>query len=414
MHNNKQDFHIDCLIFSMKWKPLIILSVCLIMVTASFAQQAYQKQFQTAFIEVGDAGVIELPEGVFSLEVSLWMDGKNNVTIKGKGTDKTILNFKNQLSGAEGLKITNASNITIKDLTVQDTKGDGIKVQQVNGIIFQNVKAEWTKGASSKNGGYGLYPVQCEQVLIENCVARGASDAGIYVGQSNYVIVRNNKAFENVAGIEIENTSYADVYNNEAYNNTGGILIFDLPDLIKKKGGYCRVFDNNIYDNNHVNFAPKGNIVGKVPLGTGVMIMAANNVEVFNNTIRNNITTGTAVVSYYISENPIKDSLYYPYPENVFLYGNHYERPHVRATMKGRIGKLYRFKLKFGKNVPHIIWDGITDDKATNKKVLCIGDNTHAGFANIDAANNFKHISRDVTKHDCSLPFLVPVQLNVK
>ena len=33
--------------------------------------------------------------------------------------------------------------------------------------------------------------------------------------------------------------------------------------------------------------------------------------------------------------------------------------------MKGRIGKLYRFKLKFGKNVPDIVYDGILDEKDT-------------------------------------------------
>jgi parallel beta-helix repeat protein len=228
------------------------------------------------------------------------------------------------------------------------------------------------------------------------------------------VVVRNNKAYENVAGIEIENTSYADVYENEAYNNTGGLLIFDLPDLIKKKGGFVRAFSNAIHDNNHVNFAPKGNIVGKVPQGTGVMIMAANNVELFNNTIMNNITTGTAVVSYYISENPIKDSLYYPYPENVFIHSNTYFRPDVRATMKGRMGKLYRFKLRFGKKVPHIVWDGIVDKKAKEKKVLCIAGNANASFANIQAEKNFKGISRDMNVHNCAMPPLPPVMLSVK
>jgi parallel beta-helix repeat protein len=380
----------------------------------AWCQPEFEKKFQTSFIEVEDGGAIELPEGTFSLEVTLWLDGKENVTIKGKGMDKTILNFKNQVSGAEGIKITNANNITISDLTIQDTKGDGVKTQQVNGIVFRNVKAEWVKGSDSKNGGYGLYPVQCEQVLIENCVARGASDAGIYVGQSNYIIVRNNKAYENVAGIEIENSSYAEVYDNEAYNNTGGLLIFDLPDLIKKKGGYCRAYNNNIHDNNHKNFAPKGNIVGKVPLGTGVMIMAANNVELFNNSITNNITIGTAVVSYYISENPIKDSLYYPYPENIFIRDNKFDRPHVKATMKGRIGKLYRFKLKFGKNVPHIVWDGITDDKEKFKTVLCISNNTNTSFANLDAANNFKNISRSMEAYACKLAEIPPVKLTVK
>lgn len=374
-----------------------------------YSQQDFQKRFQTEFIEVEDGGIISLPEGTFNLEVSLWLDGKTNVIIEGKGMDKTILNFKNQASGAEGIKITNASGITVKDLTIQDTRGDGIKTQQVNGITFRNIKAEWTRGADSKNGGYGIYPVQCTHVLIENCHARGASDAGIYVGQSEYVIVRNNRAYENVAGIEIENTSYADVYGNEAWNNTGGLLIFDLPDLVKKKGGYCRAYDNNIHHNNHINFAPKGNIVGKVPQGTGVMILAANNIELFNNKIINNRTIGAAVISYFITENPIKDSLYNPYPESIFIHDNQFEREKVRATMRGRIGKLFRFKLKFGKNVPHIIWDGIVDDKATGKRILCFKGET--SFANLDATNNFKNISHNGSVHDCSLAPLPPVTI---
>src|SRR5690606_22232633 len=176
-------------------------------------------------------GVINLPEGHFQLEGSLSMDDKSDVLIRGAGMNKTILSFKGQFTGAEGLKITNGKNIRLEDFTVHDTKGDGIKVQMVDGIVFKNITTGWTGGPDEENGGYGIYTVQCSQVLIENCVAHGASDAGIYVGQSKYIIVRNSKAYENVAGIEIENSLYADVYDNEAYNNTGGVLIFDLPDL---------------------------------------------------------------------------------------------------------------------------------------------------------------------------------------
>lgn len=367
----------------------------------SLLAQDLVKQMQRQFISIQDGGTIELPEGTFSLPSGLWLDGKNNITIKGAGKDKTILNFGSQISGAEGIKITNGNNITIQNLTVQDTKGDAIKTQFVNGIRFLNVKAEWTRGAHSKNGGYGLYPVQCTNVVIDSCEARGASDAGIYVGQSKYIVVKNSKAWENVAGIEIENSLHADVFDNEATNNTGGILIFDLPDLVQKKGGHIRVFRNHVHHNNHINFAPKGNIVGKVPQGTGVMILATNHVEVYSNEIINNKTVGTAIVSYYITENPIKDSNYYPYPTQIAVYENVYERAHTKATMKGRMGKLYRFKLKFGKNVPHIVYDGITDAKQPAQ--ICIRDNKNQSFANIDAENNFKHISKDASKYNCVL-----------
>lgn len=378
-----------------------------------FAQPEFQKKFQRQFIEVPDDGVIRLPEGTFKMEGSLWLDGKRNVVIEGAGQDKTILDFASQTTGAEGLKITDSGNITLRELTVRDTRGDGIKAQLVNEITFYKVKVEWTKGPDKRNGGYGLYPVQCTNVLIDHCTATGASDAGIYVGQSRYIIVRNSVAYENVAGIEIENSLYADVFANEVYRNTGGILVFDLPDLIQKRGGHVRVFDNHIHDNNHDNFAPEGNIVGKVPPGTGVMILATRDVEVFENRIINNISAGTAIISYHMTENPIQDTAYYAYPANVYIHDNHYERPRVRATGKGRFGKMYRFKLRFGRDVPHILYDGILDKNHPDNRI-CIRNNGEATFANMDAAGKFKNISRDISVHDCAQTPLEPVVLPVK
>ncbi|SKC60434.1 parallel beta-helix domain-containing protein [Ohtaekwangia koreensis] len=393
-------------------KNLLTILLCCFAVLA-FAQKDVQKKIQTQFIEAENGSVIEIPEGNFQFDASLWLDGKKDVTVKGAGIDKTILNFKGQISGAEGIKVTNASNIVILDLTVQNTKGDGIKAQVVEGITFKNVKAEWTNGGQADNGGYGLYPVQCTNVLIDNCVAVGASDAGIYVGQSKYIIVKNSKAYQNVAGIEIENSWYADVFENEAYNNTGGILVFDLPDLIQKEGGYVRIFKNNIHDNNHENFAPKGNTVGKVPQGTGLMILATRNVEAFENKIVNNISAGTAIVSYYITENPINDKSYKPFPSNIYIHDNYYERPNVKATSKGRLGKMYKYKLRFGKNVPHILFDGI-EDPAVKERNICFKNNTNATFTNIDAGNKFKNKSRDTKPHDCEQQPITPVVLTRK
>lgn len=381
------------------------LSVC--------AQPEFQKRFQRQFIEIPDDSVLTLPPGTFHLEGSLWLDGKKNVTIRGAGQGKTLLNFAGQISGAEGLKITHSSNIAIEDLSVQNTKGDALKAQLVEGLTLRNVTTEWTNGPDEKNGGYGLYPVQCTNVIIDGCTARGASDAGIYVGQSRHIIVRNSKAYENVAGIEIENSLYADVFENEVFNNTGGILVFDLPGLIEKKGGYVRVFKNVIRDNNHDNFAPKGNIVGGVPPGTGLMILATRNVEAFENRIVNNITTGTAIISYHMTENPVNDPEYDPFPADISLHNNYYERPRVRATGKGRMGKMYRFKLRFGKDVPHIIYDGIEDKKRPDRNI-CIQNNTNATFADIDAEGGFKNITRELAPYDCAGVRIEPVVLTVK
>lgn len=380
-------------------KSLSFLSL-LLLSSAVSAQKDVQKRIQTQFIMAENGSTITLDEGSFTFTGSLSMEGKKNITIKGKGKDKTILSFKGQTDGAEGIRISNAENISLEDLTVQDSKGDAVKTMNVIGITFRNVKTEWTGEPKAENGSYGLYPVQCEKVLIESCEAIGASDAGIYVGQSKDIIVRKSRAYHNVAGIEIENSLNAEVYENEATENTGGILVFDLPDLILKKGGFTKVYKNNIHHNNFLNFAPKGNIVARVPDGTGVLILAANHVDIFDNQIINNKSMGVGVISYFTTENKIKDQSYYPYSEAISIHDNVFERKKVKATGKGRFGQIYKYKLRFGKNVPHILWDGIADTKNPNP-VICIKNNKNESFANMDVENNFKNVSRDTSNYLC-------------
>jgi parallel beta-helix repeat protein len=385
------------------------------------AQPEIRKKFQTDLIMVEDGDTVNLPEGVFSMDATLSMEGKKRVVIRGAGMDKTILSFARQTTGAEGVRVSASEDIILEDMTVRDAKGDAVKTMNVKGITFRRVRTDWSGRPKSTNGAYGLYPVSCEDVLIEECIARGASDAGIYVGQSRNIIVRGCKAFENVAGIEIENSTHADVYGNEAYRNTGGILVFDLPDLPVKKGGYTRVYDNLVRENNLANFAPKGNIVGKVPQGTGIILLAANHVEIFRNRIHDNRTVGTSINSYYITENKIRDKEYDPFPTAISVYDNDYVRKRRRATMKGRIGKLYRFKLRFGRKVPDIVFDGILDSKRnpvngnyTGAERICISGNKNARFANIDAENDFRNISFDAAIFECRSPSVPPVILKNK
>lgn len=187
----------------------------------------FQKRLQTQLIQAKPGDVIVIPAGIHEINRGLSLN-VSGVTLRGEGMDKSILSFRNQIQGAEGL-LVNASDFTIEDLAIEDTAGDGLKVNEGNNIIIRRVRTEWTNGPDEENGAYGIYPVQTENLLIEECVAIGASDAGIYVGQSDNVVVRNNRVEFNVAGIEIENTMNADVYGNVVTNNTGGILVFNMP-----------------------------------------------------------------------------------------------------------------------------------------------------------------------------------------
>jgi len=373
------------------------------------AQPELEKQLQTLLIMAEDGSTVEFPEGTFTLSNTLSLDAKKNVTIRGAGKGKTVLSFKNQKQGAEGIKVTNAQNIVLEHFTIEDSKGDLIKTQQVRGLSFRDITAQWTGEPKATNGSYALYPVQCQNVRIERCTAIGASDAGIYVGQSDSVWVTNCVAKWNVAGIEIENTTNAWVWKNKAFDNTGGILVFDLPDLPKKRGGHVKVHDNLVTRNNFRNFAPKGNIVAKVPPGTGVMILATNDVEVFNNKIWDNKTASTAIVSYFIAETPIKDKDYNPYPSRIFIHDNIYSIGKRMPTWKSKLG--FIFWWKFGKRVPHILYDGIQNPDWLDVNgilkpgyEICIRNNENGSFANIraDKLGLFKgKISKNAKPYDC-------------
>lgn len=364
-----------------------------------------EKELQTQFILAASGDTITIPKGHHKIQGTLSIEGKENLVIQGVGMDVSILSFSNQSEGAQGISITNSKNITLEKFTIQDSKGDAIKAQYTDGIIFRHVKAEWTGGPKETNGAYGLYPVQCENVLIEHSISIGASDAGIYVGQSNNIVVRYNEAFENVAGIEIENSYNAEVYENYSHGNTGGILVFDLPDLLQKQGGNVRVYNNRIESNNLFNFAPKGNIVGKVLPGTGIMILACSGVHIFGNTIRNNKSIGTGIVSYFMTEEAIKDSLYNPYTADIHIYNNVYDRWPGFPELGFDIGQL--LAVKYGRNTPDIIYDGMQDPEI--QAGLCIQNNTDARFTDLDIEHNFDswyspfvaNFSEDMSKHNC-------------
>jgi parallel beta-helix repeat protein len=234
---------------------------------------------------------------------------------------------------------------------VENARGDAIKARDCANITFRGVRAEWTRGPNPENGAYGLYPVNCTNVLIRDSIARGASDAGIYVGQSRNIIVRDNLAELNVAGIEIENSFNADVFGNTATRNTGGVLVFDLPGLQQMGGHSVRVFDNTIVDNNTPNFAPPGNIVASVPAGTGVLIMANRDVHVFDNEIGDNGTVNVLVTAY---RNDFQDPNYNPLPRNIMIRDNRFGNTGFAPA--GDLAAL----TQMGVALPDVIWDGAT------------------------------------------------------
>ncbi|MGK0388012.1 MAG: parallel beta-helix repeat protein [Maribacter sp.] len=364
---------------------------------------ATQADVQEALIlfEAGDK--IIFGAGTFSFTSTLSADGKTDMIIEGAGMNETFLDFTDQISGAEGLKINNCNSILMYNFTVQNAEGDGVKATDCDGISFYNVGAVWTGPVSSDNGGYGLYPVLCTNVMMDGCYVRGASDAGIYVGQSQTIIVRNCTAEENVAGIEIENSISADVYGNTARNNTGGILIFDLPGLTISNGTTHRLFNNTLDGNSHPNFAASGNIVASVPSGTGIMLLAAKNVEIFDNTITNNNVMGIGFIDYMtlvtLGGLTIDDPNYVSAISGIYIHDNTISRTTEYPTEQTDLGAFLTDILFPAGDIPDYVYDGFSGSNET-ENILCF-DNPGGTFVNINVPAGFDPQLTDITPHLC-------------
>lgn len=375
---------------------------------AGFATQLHERLLDA---KAGD--VIEIPAGKFSFDRSLTLRA-DGVTIRGAGMDQSVLSFKGQKAGAEGL-LVNGDDFIIENLTIEDSKGDGLKISESKNVTIRKVKVQWTGGPSTKNGAYGLYPVLTKNVLIEDSVAIGASDAGIYVGQSDGVIVRRSRAESNVAGIEIENTINADVYENVATKNTGGILVFNMPNLTQQ-GGNIRVFNNKVIGNNTENFGAKGTPVASVPAGSGMVVNANDDVEIFDNEISDNATANFIISSVYSTG--YKDSSmakdFDPYPERIYVHGNKLSGGGDSPDgLDLKALKVAMFGL--GGSFPDVLWDGYynkdrkVDGKAAAGPEICLRN--VSGVVNADGPGGYKNPSKDAKPFECDLPRLPAVDL---
>ena len=364
-----------------------------------------------ALIEAQPKDTIFLHAGTYTLDqqISLTVD---DVTLKGEGQDKTILSFTGQTSGGEGL-LVQADGFTAEDIGFEDSPGDLVKIEGGVGVTLRRVRAEWTRGPSIENGAYGLYPVQCRDVLIEDSIVKGARDAGVYVGQSRNIIVRRNHVESNVAGIEIENSTDADVHDNVATGNAGGILVFNLPGPPVQDGRRTRVFHNQIFENNIANFAIPGSSVSGVPSGTGSMILANDQVEIFANDFRTNHSTDIVVIGYdtaqFFGQAPANNPSFDPYSETVFIHDNTFSGSGTQPA------ELLEILVNLvGSPLPNILFDGaVNTERVVNGALpdglrLCV-QQPGATFANLDIPNSFANVSKDLETVNCTHASLSPV-----
>ena len=374
-----------------------------------------------AMIQLRPGDTLQFDCGYFDLDQGLLIQATEDVLIKGCGKDETVLSFKDS-ANVTGLEALNIRGITVEDLTILDSPGDAFKLKGVKWGTLRNVRAMWSGGGepvtadnyedrlhvactkppfnegdpapdyvpSAASGRYGIYPVESENILVEGSESVGASDAGIYVGQTNTAIIRDSRAVYNVMGFEIENVQGGEYDNNVAECNTGGFLIYDLEN-ITQYGDTSVMLNNLARNNNTYNFAQSG-LVSAVPRGTGFITLGYDNIEVFNNTFEDHSTAAIIYTSYELIDGKGKtaDKKLDPYTEGLHIHNNvmknsGYDLPppdlekvangdveSVLPTLIGLknlptindptqlLGSLENI-LNLGKGA-HIVWDGLRDE----------------------------------------------------
>jgi cytochrome c peroxidase len=138
----------------------------------------------------------------------------------------------------------------------------------------------------------GLAVELCSNVRVEHVRVTGMTSAGVYAGSSEQVSFTQIESSGNAIGIELENSMHSEVKASHAYDNSVGIFVALQPHLSSKVSLYNKVY-GNVIENNNVDSVTTQNL----PHGTGILVLAADHVELQGNTIRGHTNAGLAVRS---------------------------------------------------------------------------------------------------------------------
>jgi parallel beta-helix repeat protein len=269
------------------------------------------QSIQEAVAAAKPGAVIKVMPGTY--KETVYID-KDNITLSG-----VIEQGRYPVLEGEGVRndavLYSGNGVTIENLYITHYKGNGIMGQAGNNFIIRN-------NFVIDTGVYGIFPQLGKNGLVSHNVISGIEDAAIYVGMSENIDVVYNQVFESVAGIEIENSRHALVEANYVYNNTGGILAFITPGLPIKTCGDVLIRNNFVVGNNHENFAIPGSLVSNIPPGTGMLIMACDDVVVEGNIVSDNESVGILFTDFSLATNTATDPDSEPNPNRPKILNN--------------------------------------------------------------------------------------------
>lgn len=224
---------------------------------------------QTITLEKGV--IIRAKKGAFHKGVMFRTEGGRNITIQGMGNNRIIMNKKDyrnpklykQSEHRHIFQLVSVSNVTIKNISLEDSGGDG--------IYF---------------GGYQKRRPYCKDILVENVTFSGHNRLGLAVISGENVIIRNCR-FVNAegcppqGGIDLEPNKPVErmkniLIENCVFDNNKGAALSIAPSKLREKSEKvsvtvrnCKFARNGIDLYLHPyysNTVPQSPVSGKVTL----------------------------------------------------------------------------------------------------------------------------------------------------
>jgi parallel beta-helix repeat protein len=246
------------------------------------------QSIQAAVDRAEPGSTIRIHGGVYAESVTVKKPRLTIVGVGGPNGERVVI--VNPGGANNGVSVNDAGDgFVLSDVTVRGFARNGVRLRLADDFRLTRITAE-------DNGAYGLYPIRSSNGVVEHCTVSGSADAGIYVGLSNRVQVVHNTVFANVAGVEVSNADDVLVSHNKLYDNSIGVLVTLVPGRSVLTSTGVRVTHNRITDNDHVNFAPPGELVAAVPPGVGILVLGPDDVTVEHNTVTGNDFFGIGVL----------------------------------------------------------------------------------------------------------------------
>ena len=278
-----------------------------------------------AAVNMAQAGdTVIVPPGRYHESVTI---ARSGITIRGgQGAVLDAAGFSAGIRASSGAITQGPDGFPVcPPLNLHDIHIDGLKIVNASftGVLLRGVDGFSVRdGRYTGNQEYAIFPICSQDGVVAGNSVEGTDDAAIYIGDSDDVLIARNHATDSTIGIEIENTTNTVVEGNVVTGNTAGIVAFVLPGLPIPETTGLTIEGNVVAHNNRPNPIDPNDpdeAAGKIPTGTGVLILGADDVRVARNQVVGNESGGIAIAT-----NPfgVDDPRIDPAPDGVTVRSN--------------------------------------------------------------------------------------------